>query len=506
MDADIVIIGCGPTGVAAANFLGARGVRTIVLERYKDIYARARAVTVSDWTMRCFQSAGLAEKVLRDLDVMQTLRWVTYDGREINRLTFPPGTLGYNRSYSIYQPAMEQTLRDGLQRYADHIDVRFGLEAGDIAQDEDGVVVAATNGATGDTAKIRARYALACDGGSSAMRERLGIPLIGDTLATQWVVIDAFVKRWWPNRHFLTFWSDKVRPVVDIPLALGAHRWELPLAPHETAEQFRTQEQLWPLLESMGVTRDDVDIHQHAFYFHHVRRAERWRDRRVFLLGDAAHMMPPWAGQGMQSGVRDAHNLAWKLDAVLSGRASADLLDSYEIERLPDVEKYTMISVGLGRIIKQELTPEEMAALQPPPGAEQPPQPLIEPPELVAGWLRGSGGAVGQMIPQPRVVDARGRWGRLDDLIGDGFTLLGDGLDPLSLLTPEQKKGWDKLGASYRALRTANERSDHAGDLIDVEGGLVGWIRRHGARVVALRPDRFVAATDAGGLSAPNTH
>ena len=206
---------------------------------------------------------------------------------------------------------MEQTLRDGAARFADAVDVRFGQEMAEIAQDADGVTVTTRDLATGATGSIRARYAIACDGGSSATRDRLGIALLGDTLETKWVIIDAFVKRWWPDRHILTFWSDSKRPAVDIALSLGTHRWELPLQPHETEADFATHDQLWTLLNAMGVSRDDAELHQHAFYKHHVRRAERWREGRVFLAGDAAHLMPPWAGQGMQSGVRDAFNLCW---------------------------------------------------------------------------------------------------------------------------------------------------------------------------------------------------
>lgn len=505
-DADIVIIGYGPTGVSAANILGQAGIKTIAFERYTDIYSRARAVTMNDWTIRCFQSVGLADALVKDMDETYALRTKTLAGHELNRVKFGMGPNGYFSSYSIYQPAAEQTLRDGAARFTKDVDVRFGLEVIDITQDGDGVTITAKNLETGETSTTRARYALACDGGSSNVRERLGIKLLGDTIETKWVIIDAFVKRWWPERHVLTFWSDKKRPAVDIALSLGTHRWELPLDPQETEADFATHDQLWARLNAMGVTKDDVDIHQHAFYKHHVRSAERWQEGRIFLAGDAAHMMPPWAGQGMQSGIRDAFNICWKLIAVLAGRMNGSVLDTYEIERAPNVERYTMLSVMSGRIVKQELSDEEMAAMQPPPGVEPTPPPLLAQPEILAGWVRGDTGensVVGKFIPQPKVAMCNGRMDLLDRVIGDGIVLLGDNIDPASLLSAEQRADWDALGATYRALRCPDQGSEAPNDIIDYQGSLSAWMRGFGARAIAVRPDRFVAAADTGGLSVP---
>lgn len=493
-DADIAIIGYGPSGVAAANFLGSHGVRAIALERAAGIYQRARAVTIDDWTMRCFQSVGLDDRLKTVMDVTYALRWITYDGEELRRMVLPTGPTdnGHAKSYSIYQPSMEEILRDGAARYADTIEVRYGVEVAGIAQDDEGVTVTTNDVTTGASGSLRTRYALACDGGSSMMRERLGIPLLGDTHDTKWVVIDARVKKWWPDRNILTFWSDKDRPVVDIALAMGNHRWELPLAPHETEADFETPEQLWRLLGTMGVTPDNVEIHQHAFYKHHIRRAERWRDGRVFLIGDSAHLMPPWAGQGMQSGIRDAHNVAWKLAAVLDGRASDALLDSYQPERAPDVARCTMMAVGLGYMIRREIPAGAPADAPPPPD-----------PVLRAGWIARSGDVVGKMMPQPRVASANGRIGLLDMIIGNGLVLIGDHVDPRTLIDEADCADWDALGATYRTVRGADQSSETPDDIVDIDGALCEWMRANGVRAVAVRPDYFIAASDISGFSVP---
>ncbi len=508
--ADVAIVGYGPTGVAAANFLGSRGVKVVAFEREKDIYQRARAVTVNDWTLRCFQAVGLDQALLKDMDPHTQYRWKTYAGKELMRVAVEPSTLGQPAAMAIYQPVMEQTLRDGAARFADHVEVRYGKSVTGVVQDAEGATVA-----LGDE-RVRVRYVLACDGGSSATREQLGIKLLGDTIDTRWVVIDAKIKRWWPERHILKFWSDNRRPVVDIALGLGNHRWEFPLEPHESEDQFATKELLWALLNSMGVTAEDVEIHQHAFYRHHVRAAERWRDGRVFLLGDAGHLMPPWAGQGMQSGIRDAFNLSWKLHLVIAGlvagAAAETLLDSYEAERAPNVAFMTAESERLGRIIKMQMTASEkaealFAAVFGKLGIKPPPLPIALPPQLDTGWLSGvpvKGNALGKMPPQPVMGTAKGRYGKLDDLIGSGFVLLGENCDPTKLLSQDQRAEWDRLGASYRAVRSVDLASEADTDLIDLDGTLLNWMRAHGAKVIALRPDRFVVAEHVSGLELPS--
>lgn len=290
----------------------------------------------------------------------------------------------------------------------------------------------------------------------------------------------------------LTFWSDKERPVVDIALSGGNHRWEIPLKPDETPADYPTGAEVWPLLEALGATPDDVEIHQHAFYKHHVRMADTWRKGRVFLAGDAAHLMPPWAGAGMQTGMRDAHDLGWKLARVIKGELPESWLDTYEAERRPNAAFYTGLAVELGQVIKQEVTGVEL--------------PLNAPPALVAGWLRGpvgDAGAVGQMVPQPVVGDAAGRMARLDDLLGNGFALLGDDVDPSTLLTAGEKADWDALGARYIAVRPKSARTRGPDELVDLDEVLLPWLRGHGARAVAVRPDKFVAAAGTGGLAVP---
>jgi len=510
-DADVAIVGYGPTGLVGALTLASKGARVVAFERDKDIYARARAVTVNDWTMRIFQELGIDERIEKVIEPQRALRWVTYDGHEVMRVEHPPSTLGTRntkpRFYNIYQPTMEAELRRCGEEL-DSLEVRYGAEVVGLEQDADGVTVTSRDRESGAETTTRVKYVIAADGGSSPTRKTLGIPMHGDTVNTLWIVIDCKVKRWWPDRDFLTFWTDAERPVVDIALSAGNHRWEIPLKPGETEADFATDDQVWPLLEALGVTTDDVDIHQWAFYRHHVRGAERWREGRVFLAGDACHLMPPWAGAGMQSGMRDAHNLGWKLARVLRGELGEEWLDTYEVERRPSAELYTGLAVGLGRVIKQQATPEELEAMNTiPEGLVTPWEPpLNAPPTLVAGWLTGEPGdasIVGRYLPQPTLCDAVGRMDRLDALLPDGFVLLGNDVDPASALSSEEKAGWDALGARYVAVRPKTAHTQDLTDLVDLEGALLPWFDRYGAQVVAVRPDKFIAAADKSGLAVP---
>lgn len=503
-DADVVVVGYGPTGVVAALTLAREGATTIAFEREQDVYQRARAMTVNDWTVRIFQALGIDRRVAPTLEPQRASRWLTYDRTEIHRVEHPPSVMGGpSRFYNIYQPALEKELR-ACAAERPEIDVRCGYEVTDLEQDDGGVTIRATDLASGRTTTVRSRYVIAADGGSSRTRSVIGASLLGDTLDVTWVVIDCRVKRWWPDRDILTFWSDQDRPVVDVALSAGNHRWEIPLRPDESPADYPTSVEVWRLLHAIGVSEDDVVIHQHAFYHHHTRMADTWRAGRVFLAGDAAHLMPPWAGAGMQSGVRDAYDLGWKVGRVLKGSLAPEWLDTYEPERRPNVAYYTDLAVHLGRIIKQDLSPVEQAGLMR--RADRGAAGELATPRLAAGWFRGSfarTSLVGRMVPQPMVTDTLGRRLLLDDFLGNGFVLLGADVDPSEVLSPAEREGWDRLGARYVRVSPTAAYASGPDACVDTDRMLLPWLEGSGVRVVAVRPDRFVAATDLEGLTVP---
>ncbi|MCA0331376.1 MAG: bifunctional 3-(3-hydroxy-phenyl)propionate/3-hydroxycinnamic acid hydroxylase [Actinobacteria bacterium] len=510
-DADVAIVGYGPSGVVAASMLGKAGVPTVVLERDVDLYSRARAVTVNDWTLRIFQELGIAERVKADMDEMPAVSWKTYEGRLVFRLVQKPDVLGHPTAMMIYQPEMEAVIRENASGYGS-LNVRFGHTFTGLEQDEHGVTLRATD-PEGAPYTLRVRYVIGADGGSSPAREALGATMVGTTRPRRWLVIDGEVLRPWPGCDELTFWSDPVRPVVDIPLAKGNHRWEIPLGPGESDDDYASEDAVWARLRALGVTTDQVRIKGYAFYSHHLRHLEGWRRDRVVLIGDAAHLMPPWAGQGMQSGIRDAHNIAWKLAVICAGHAGPDLLDTVESERWPHVSLLTEMSVRLGMFIEADNRAVVAVRNTVAPWARHLPfwnrilQPSNATNRFETGWLTGTPGrrnALGRMIPQPTVFDRQGRQHLLDDLVGSGFVVFGLDCDPRSRMTAAQVRDWERLGASFRTVRRSFTTTDEADDVIDARGVLVDWLERHRTKVVVVRPDRFVAATDLTGLDVPS--
>ena len=509
-DAEIAVIGYGPSGVVAASMLGKAGVSTIVLERDVDLYARARAVTVNDWTLRILQELAVAERVKADMDEMPAVSWKTYEDRLVFRLVQKPDVLGQPTAMMIYQPEMEAVIRENASHYGS-LDVRFGHTFTGLEQDADGVTVRAVD-EEGAPYTLRVRYVIGADGGSSPVRESLGATMVGTTRPRRWLVIDGEVLEPWPGSDELVFWSDPERPVVDIPLAKGNHRWEIPLAAGESDDDYASQDAVWARLRALGVTTDQVRIKGYAFYSHHLRHLEGWRRGRVVLIGDAAHLMPPWAGQGMQSGIRDAHNVAWKLASICSGRAEPDLLDTVESERWPHVSLLTEMSVRLGMFIEADNRALVAVRNRVGPWARHLPfwnrvlQPSNATNRFASGWVTGTPGrrnALGRMIPQPTVLDRRGQEHLLDDLVGSGFVVLGVGIDPRSAMTARQVEAWTGLGADFRTVRRSFATTDGADDVIDGTGVLLDWLDRYRATVVVVRPDRFVAATDRTGLDVP---
>lgn len=509
-DADVAIVGYGPSGVIAATYLGMAGISTVVLEKDKDLYSRARAVTVNDWTLRIFQEFGVAERVKQDMDPARGMTWKTYTGQTVFHLDVYPGELGQPAAMMIYQPDMEQELRNNCAQH-ESLDLRFGHAFTKLSQDSEGVTLTATDAAD-NPYDLRVKYVIGADGGSSRVREAAGYSLVGDTKPRRWLVIDGAVRKPWPGHDELVFWSDQTWPVVDIPLAKGNHRWEIPLNDGERDDDYESEERVWERLAPLGITEENVTIKGWAFYSHHVRHLEKWRAGRVVMIGDAAHLMPPWAGQGMQSGIRDAQNIAWKIEALVHGRVGEDILDTVQSERWMHVKEMTDISMRLGRFIEMEkgwavglrnwLAPK----LQNVKLVIEALRPKNETNRFVDGWATGRTGrrsAVGRMIPQPQVTDASGTTGLLDDLAGRGFLVFGLGTNPRHAMSPTQAQAWSALGARFLTVHPATDTATDPDSLVDHTGLLGDWAAKFDARVLVVRPDRLVAATDATGLDVP---
>jgi 3-(3-hydroxy-phenyl)propionate hydroxylase len=508
---DIAVIGYGPVGVTAANLLGRMGLRVLVVERDRDVYARA--ISTDEEIIRIWQRTGLADQLTADMLADKPLTFVDAGGRTF--LSITPKTLGNGHppQLFIYQPALERTLREGVARYP-NVEVMLGHECTGLAQDETGVELAIRpTGSEDGHRSVRAAYVIAADGGSSPTRVRLGVGFEGRTYEERWVVIDTKVKREWPEVDRLRFHCNPTRPAVDCPTPLGHHRWEFPVLPGDDEAALVTGDGVLRLLEAQGIGPEHVDVVRAVIYCHHLRFADRWRVGRVFLAGDAAHVMPPWIGQGMASGVRDVDNLCWKLAAAVECRLPADvlerLLDSYETERMPHVRAITKAAVFFGKVITERR--RVVAAIRdrlfrltcrlPVVGAYLRDARWLAPTAYRAGMLactparRGPGGAVGAHLPQPWVLDEQGRRARLDDALGHiTWAVLHSGAGS----DRDDLQQWRRAGVRVHQLRPAGS-TPGSDALVDTENLLVEWLGARGVATLAIRPDGIVyAATPLG--------
>ncbi|WKG05405.1 bifunctional 3-(3-hydroxy-phenyl)propionate/3-hydroxycinnamic acid hydroxylase [Mycolicibacterium sp. HK-90] len=503
---DVAVIGYGPTGATAANLLGQLGLKVLVIERDPDVYARARAISTDEEVMRIWQSVGLADRLQQDMLPDRPAAFVDAGGVPFIETTIAARGSGHPPQQFIYQPAVDHVLREGVERF-DTVEVLLEHECLRVLAKTDHVELMLADLRTDIFKRFRASYVIAADGGASPTRGQLGIGYAGNTYAERWVVIDTKVLSEWDGHDRLRFHCNPDRPTVDCPTPLGHHRWEYPARAGEDEQKLVSEREIWKVLQDQGISSENVEILRAVVYSHHVRVADRWRVGRIFLAGDAAHAMPPWIGQGMSAGVRDAANLCWKLAAVLAGRAPDALLDSYEVERKPHVIEVTRRACLVGRVITERnrmiaaIRNHTLRALTKIPGVLRRGQKLYWIPDArydEGHFARAGGRAVGWQIPQPWVIDDTGSTVRLDDVVAGRWTVLHTGVAPAG------SEAWTDLGAPAIAVSGFNDRTS-PGAIRDVDGTLIAWLKQKKAAAVVLRPDGFIYAASEFGqrIAAP---
>ncbi|MFC7762480.1 FAD-dependent monooxygenase [Catellatospora bangladeshensis] len=320
-DVDVVIIGCGPVGALTANLLGVRGVSTLVVERSALPHGQPRAFSCDDEALRVYQQAGLLGQVGPYMHRPVLANYVNRAGRIFARVRLSEVDFGFGHPPLNFfdQPRLEAALRTGLDRFG-HVTLRLGTELVSLAQDAHGVDVTLRDVATGQSRLVRAGYVLGCDGARSTTRAEAGIALSGRSYGEPWLAISGDVPPDAVRVPHTTFVCDWRRPAFVSPGTGGSYRLEFMLRPGETAAEM-TRPEVVAELAAPYVDPARFTVTRAVGYTFHDLVAARWREGRVFLLGDAAHQMPPFLGQGLVSGLRDAANLTWKLALVLAGRA-----------------------------------------------------------------------------------------------------------------------------------------------------------------------------------------
>lgn len=510
---DLIIVGFGPAGAAAANLAGAYGLRTLVVERDVEVFPRQRAMAMDDEALRIIRTLGLYDEATEHMHRGIGLRFTGVGGREfMSGWSEVTEACGESQANFFHQPWLERELRNGLNRWST-VEVRAGWESGVLAQDDDVVSLEVLEIGSGERHTVCGKYLLACDGGSSAIRKQLGVSFDGSSYSEQWIDVQATPKRPLHSSPMFEFVCDPARPGVNAPCAAGHHRWEWRVNPGESAEELLRPDSMWKLLAASGVGPDDIEVTRTWSYTFHVRKCARWRVGRVLLAGDAAHVMPPFAGQGISGAFRDVMNVTWKIAAVVGGRADEALLDSYQTEREPHHDQATASAVTIGRIVlvsNKYLARLRDLAFR---GARRFPvferavrNAMSKTHPLQGGYLdyRSASGVEGNLLKAVTVARPGIRMSHVDEALGIGWAVIGLDADPRVEIPADVLAAWDGFDPTYLTVRPGSSVVAD-GELGDPAGLLWEWMNRHGVKFMAVRPDRYVytASAEAGRFAPP---
>jgi 3-(3-hydroxy-phenyl)propionate hydroxylase len=483
----VVIIGAGPTGMTAAALLARQGVRSVLFEREADILKIPRAVHLDEEVLRVLHLSCLGEEVEGEIRPIRGMQLVDRERRTL--ISFArdgKGCHGFARSNAFDQPELESAMRRALAREplvtlrtATNVEAVEHLPGGRLR------VTVHDRGRDALT-ELETPAVLACDGARSRTRTFVGTDFEDLGFTARWLVVDVTTDRDLDLYDGCLQVADPERPTTYFCTGGGRHRWEIMLREGETPEEMTREEHVRTLLAPwLGDATRSATLRRRAVYTFYSLVARRFRRGNVFLLGDAAHQTPPFIGQGMGAGVRDAANLAWKLAAVLQGRARPELLDTYELERRPHVRSVILQAVLLGRTMRTRFGGTlRDSIIRRVGGARIVHDTVVRRafPDLVRGPLvrpRGSRRA-GCHLPRA-TIEQDGRITHMDDALGGDFALVSihaaanGGPSPIELR---------RLGEGETA---------HA--VTDREGTLRAWFTELGAQAVLVRPDRVVMAS-----------
>lgn len=480
-----IIVGAGPTGLALGNLLGMYGLDALIIERNAALSEIPRAISLDDEGLRVCQAMGLAEAVRADLLYNLAARYTS--GRRLLARVAPTSQRhGFPLISTFHQPTFEDTLRVGLTRFPS-LCLQFGQTLESFTQNEESVLVT-VRAPNGELRQMECAYLLACDGAKSTVRAQLNLRLGGLTYAQQWLVIDTLGDR--DRSTDIRFFCDPARPAVNVPAPGGRRRWEFMLLPGEKPAEMNQPEKIRALISQVGGPLQPR-IDRSAVYTFHAAMARSFQQGRVFLLGDAAHLLPPFGGQGLNCGLRDAHNLAWKLWLTLQGLAGPNLLTTYTLERQAHTRQMLNLSRFLGSLIMPTARPVAQArnaifalinalprvrnflseaGIKPAPRCKQ-------------GFFQSkpdshSRSLVGLMLPQPEINTPDGPRVLLDEMLGPGFSLLS--------LNSANTQPFTSHAPIWQRLDTR---------LLAVSDAMRDQLPTHADLCLLVRPDRYIYGT-----------
>lgn len=512
----VLVVGAGPVGLTFANLLVARGVPVLVVERNPTTSNEAKAISLDAESLRTYQAAGLAAQIEQIVVPGTGTRY--YDRHD--KVLFQarggrPYQLGYAFKNQFAQPELEDVLAGHLVKRG--ADLRFSTELVGLTDHADGVTAQLRDVSTGVLAETEVSWVAGCDGGRSTVRQILGIEMSGRSHEQTWLVVDTLGDH--HRERYGMHHGNPSRPTVIVPGRDGRCRYEFRLKPGEGVPGEQPPYAFIAQLLKPYRTISEEQIERSVVYRFHAIVASRWRSGHCFLLGDAAHMMPPFAGQGLNSGIRDAANLAWKLAMVWHGELAPEVLDTYELERRPHAKATVEFSERLGQVVMTTSRPRALvrdlvvrATLLTPAGrrylTDMRYRPKAVHTEGVVSFAGRTGRwLVGSLLPQPWILPGPSLCPqRLDDVLGDGPALLGVDVDPGE---------WDAVVAVAEGYRWPAVREIDVAleDLLpapaarraaiaDADGTLEELMAAVRGTFVLVKPDRYVAAVFAAGEAA----
>lgn len=496
---DVIIVGLGPTGAVLANLLGRYGWSVVGLERDEDLYYAPRAVHFDDEIMRIFQFAGLAGDIGRTSEPFTDMEIILRPGRKpVSRslIGSQDRRYGHPGAWWFHQPTLERHFHDGLKRYPNVTPV-YGCRVTELSQDANGVRATAVQ-RDGSTRVFEGRYLIGCDGGKSFVRREAGLRLESADFDEAWVVVDTKTRSGQKDAQLPANHSqvcNPAQPVTYVPMAGPYYEWQFMVtggkSEREATDPLLVRQQLRDFVDL-----DKIEITRIAYYKFHGLWANDWRNGRIILAGDSAHQMPPFLGQGMCSGIRDASALCWRLDLVLRGSAEAKLFDDYQAERAAHVREIINGAMFLGNIIQTRhrgvaflrdwllfraagLLPFVNKAVADKANRKKP---------LAAGFCGWGHRLSGHLAIQPKVSRSSADEPLLlDEALGHGFAVLArrgclDG----------QRPELERL-ARRVDLRVLEFADEPAGAVLgDPSGALQRWFDEAGMDFALIRPDRYV--------------
>ncbi len=504
----VTIVGAGPVGLMLANLLSAYNIPVVVIERNKTTVQAPRAVSIDDESLRALQIAGLADELKARCAMDYGSVYLGPDRQPFAQVSPTSAEYGHPRRSAFAQPELEALLASGLKRFA-RAEIRFGQEVVGLTQHNDHVSLEIRR-EDGSTYTHHSRFVAACDGGRSPLRHMIDVGMTGYTYEKKWLIIDLKGTR--DNFRETRVYCDPRRPGINLPGPGRTRRFEFMLLEGETDEQVTHPDFVSKLLRDHGPD-EGIEIVRKQVYTFHARMATDWKKGNVFLLGDAAHLTPPFAGQGLNSGLRDAANLSWKLAAVLKGQMTPAVLESYQQERPEHAWQLIEMAIKLGRIMmpetlfKARVLVKAFKALQLiPPAHEYITQMRYKPkPRFSKGFFVRDGAnlkttRVGRMLPQPMVeTELDRKTHRLDEVLGHGFVLIALTNNPaeafkgLPELPFETSLGLKRICITPRYYNAFPPAPGAAVTVRDVFGDFEKHTQANDVWLL-VRPDRYVMA------------